>query len=156
VLDRPARGTLLGVLDRQLLRYARHVHVTGPAEAERAKQLGLSETELIQIPPGVAAPCPTTSPAAVSVPAVPDNARCILCVGPVEPGRGHQDAIWTMDILKYLYDDLHLLIVGQGSDRQRLEQFVQNIRAGGHVHFLGPQPDLAGWYARSEVVWVPN
>jgi glycosyltransferase involved in cell wall biosynthesis len=156
VVDRPNRRTLLGGLDKQLLRYARWLHVTGPAEAERAKQFDLSDTEVVQIPPGVAAPCPAASPTAVSVPGIPDNARCVLCVGPVEPHRGHQDAIWTMDILKYLYEDLHLLLVGAGAYRERLEGFVRDIRAGGHVHFLGPQPDLTGWYARGEVVWVPN
>jgi glycosyltransferase involved in cell wall biosynthesis len=157
VVDRPRRGTLLGGLDRQLLRYARWVHVTGPAEAERARRLGLADGELVQIPPGVAArDCPEACPAGISVPGVPDGARCVLCVGPIEPHRGHQDAIWTMDILKYLYEDLHLLVAGAGADRERLEGFVRDIRAGGHVHFLGPQADMGGWYARSEVVWVPN
>jgi glycosyltransferase involved in cell wall biosynthesis len=61
-----------------------------------------------------------------------------------------------LDILKNLADDLHLVLVGDGPDRTRLEQFARAIGVAGQVHFLGNQPDVAALLALAEVVWVPG
>jgi glycosyltransferase involved in cell wall biosynthesis len=59
-------------------------------------------------------------------------------------------------MLKYVFPDLHLILIGDGPDRSRLEQFVRLIEAEGHVHFLGHQPDAAALLGHAEVVWVPS
>ena len=43
--------------------------------------------------------------------------RLLLGVGPIEPHKGFRDAVWALDILHYLYDDLRLVLAGDGSDR---------------------------------------
>ena len=61
-----------------------------------------------------------------------------------------------MEMLKYLFEDLRLLIVGDGPDHERLETFAPAIKAGDSLRFLGIQPDLSGLYAGAAAVWIPT
>ena len=76
------------------------------------------------------------------LPELPSAARVVLSVGPLEPHKGYRDAVWAFDILKYLYDDVHLLLVGEGSARAPLQHFARLVRADDRVHFLGARTDL--------------
>jgi glycosyltransferase involved in cell wall biosynthesis len=126
---------------------------TGPSAASRLRALGVAERRLAVVPPAVLIPA-EVSPA--KLPAIPEEARVLLCVGPFENHKGYRDAIWAFDILKYLYDDLYLLLVGTGPDRGRLEHFTGLIKASDRVRFLGPRADLTPVYARADIVWVPS
>jgi glycosyltransferase involved in cell wall biosynthesis len=147
-------GAALGRLDCWLLGRACRLVASGPDEARRLRQLGLAEPRVRMIPPGTA--LPRLWPAASGAAACPRPRRYILCAGPLEPHKGFRDAIWAFDVLRRLYSDLHLVLVGAGSERPRLEQFVQAIRMGQQVHFMGDPPDLATLLARAEVIWVPS
>lgn len=83
-------------------------------------------------------------------------ARMIVCIGPLKRDGGFQEAIWALEILRYLYEDLHLVIVGKGADRPRLEQFVEKASGHEQVHFLDTVEDLGECLTQAEVVWVPS
>jgi glycosyltransferase involved in cell wall biosynthesis len=70
--------------------------------------------------------------------------------------KGFREAVWALDILHYLYNDLHLVLVGNGSDRGRIGQFAQSVGASERVHFLGPLNDLTPVLLKSTVVWIPS
>jgi hypothetical protein len=89
-------------------------------------------------------------------PGVPASARLLVGVGPLEPAKGYRDGIWVLDILRFLYEDLHLVLVGNGSDRPRLERFARIVRMEDRIHFVGHQETVAPWLAAAEVVWVPS
>ena len=80
----------------------------------------------------------------------------LLGIGPIEPHKGFRDAVWALDILHYLYDDLRLALAGDGSDRLRVEEFARAIEVDKRVVFLGRRPDLAPWLQRAELVWIPS
>jgi glycosyltransferase involved in cell wall biosynthesis len=61
-----------------------------------------------------------------------------------------------LDILRYIYRDLQLVIVGQGSDIPRLREFARSIRVEAAVHFLGPRTEVAALMHAAEMVWVPT
>ena len=82
--------------------------------------------------------------------------RLLLGVGPIEPHKGFRDAVWALDILHYLYDDLRLVLAGDGSDRPRLEEFARATEVEKRVVFLGRRPDLAPWLHSAELVWIPS
>jgi glycogen(starch) synthase len=86
---------------------------------------------------------------------LPSGARIVLCGGDLTRAAGIKDAIWAADILKYLYDDLYLLILGDGPERFPLEQFARDIRIIDHVRFVGPMSDLAALVELADVVWIP-
>jgi glycosyltransferase involved in cell wall biosynthesis len=142
-------------LDGWLLQRANRVTVAGSAEAQRCRSLGLTEEKLICIPPGAASVngCFSSRSTQLELPA---NARCVACIGPLEAPKGLDDAIWAYDILRQLEDDLHLLLIGNGSEKRRLSEFVRRIGAVDQVHFLGDREDVAAVLSLAEVVWIPG
>lgn len=86
----------------------------------------------------------------------PDPARRILCIGPIEPHKGFRDVIWAFDILRYLLDDLHLIIAGDGPDRPRVEEFARTARVWPATTFTGRCGDVSPLLRQSRVVWVPG
>jgi glycosyltransferase involved in cell wall biosynthesis len=152
--DQQARR--LGRLDLLLIRASvRRVLAGGPAEAERCRRLGIPADRIAEVPPGVV---PAAAPQGDlrRVLGLPESARLIVCVGPLEASKGFRDAVWAFDILQFVYDDLHLVLVGRGPDEQRLREFTHKLRATPRVHFVGPLPDAAAVLAEAEVVWVPS
>jgi hypothetical protein len=88
---------------------------------------------------------------------IPAGSRWIMTLGQLTPDHGFRDAVWAFDVLKFVYPELHLLIVGDGPERNRLVQFSQ--RLGGkdiRTHFVGAHPDAALWMRQATVVWVPS
>ena len=144
-------------VDSWLLRRADLVVAAGSAEAEQYRRQQIPEGRIVEVSPGVAPPpvCGAHDRFCRRL-GIKETARLVACAGPLAPEKGFQDAIWTFEILKYLFEDLHLIMIGDGPDRGRLEQFVRLIGAERHVHFLGHQPDAAALLAYAEVVWVPS
>jgi len=86
---------------------------------------------------------------------LPDNARFILCAGAIEKDHGFREAIWTFDILKYVYPDLWLLIAGDGPARADMEAFNRSrSREGNRVRILGVRRDVPQLLHEAELVWI--
>jgi glycosyltransferase involved in cell wall biosynthesis len=152
------RGALQDWLDMRFLRQADCIVAATCAEAERGRRLGLPPERLASIAPGVAC-CAAQEPPEKNLHRflnLQDTDRLILCVGPLESHKGFYEAIWAFDILHYLYDNLHLVVVGDGADRERLEAFVQQIDGAGAVHLIGRQAEVLPLLAQADVVWAPS
>jgi glycosyltransferase involved in cell wall biosynthesis len=131
------------------------VVVSGRAEGKRWQNLGLAPDRMTTIAPGV-----DISPAEVTpvlaLPGFTEKSRVVMCVGPLYREKGFYGAIWVLDLLRFLFDDLHLLIVGVGPDRDRLEEFANSIRIRDRVHFTGPVAEVRALMQRALMVWVPS
>lgn len=144
----------LNWLDRLLLRRAAWVTAAGPAEAERLCRLGLPADRIVQVPPGVAlAEEEVVTRHSLGL---PEGARVLAGVGPLELSKGFRDAIWALDVLHYVCSDVHLVLIGRGRDRPRLEHFARALDVTRHVHFPGERADVPALLALAEVVWVPS
>jgi glycosyltransferase involved in cell wall biosynthesis len=141
-------------LDRWLLRRAEGVIAFGAAEAERYRRLGVPDARITVVAPGMPIAEESVKPAELA--GVAANERVLLAVGPIERHKGFREAVWTFDIVRHLYDDVHLVLAGDGADRPRVEQFAQQIGVRAHVHFLGVIAETASLLHRAEVVWVPS
>jgi glycosyltransferase involved in cell wall biosynthesis len=146
-------GGMPGLMDRWLLRRAHGVLAAGLAQAERYRRLGVAAQRLHVLRPGVVPPEP--GPPA-SAPGLPPEARVVLGVGPLAAHKGFRDAIWAFDILRFLYADLRLVLLGEGLARATLEHFARAAGVAAHVHFLGAVPSVGPWLERADVVWVPS
>jgi glycosyltransferase involved in cell wall biosynthesis len=149
-------GRGVGWLNRWLLRCADRVVAQGPTEAGRCRHLGLSDDQLAVVAPAVATlsvPAPQGDPRRSL--GLPEGCRLVVCAGPLEPRKGFGDALWAFEILRYVAPDLHLMIVGDGSDRRKLEAAAR-IGKSNQIHFLGTQPDAAELLALGDVVWIPS
>lgn len=74
---------------------------------------------------------------------LPENAKLIGAVGRLWPQKRIKDLIWAMDLVQCVRDDAHLLIVGDGPQRWRLERFSKQTETEKCVHFLGERDDVA-------------
>ena len=148
VVGAPLSYQSMKPLDRWLLRKAGRIVVRSKAEAERCRLAGLPGEKITIIPPGIL----TTD----HWPLTTDHLPLIVCAGNLEPHKGYRDAIWALDIVSFLYPEIHLALAGQGPDRQRLENFAQRNKISPRISFLGPCADMPGLLARATVVWVPS
>jgi glycosyltransferase involved in cell wall biosynthesis len=150
-------GKVRGWCNRKFLNPVQRVTVTDANQHEQFRQAGLPDTQLVRIVPAVAA---RSALPAQSTPAqrlgLKEAIRVILCVGPLQRHKGYRDAIWALAILRYLFGDLHLVVVGAGPDRPQLEEFARTARCTECVHFVGPVANLNDWLAQAEVVWIPS
>jgi glycosyltransferase involved in cell wall biosynthesis len=132
--------------------------LSSQTEADFYHRSTLSVDKLLVIPPGVTpiAEPKTGQPTLRNILRLPEAARLIFCVGPLHPYKGFQDAIWTFDILKYLYDNLQLVMLGDGPDRNRLKHFTRGTGRTASVHFLDCQSDPQALLSEADITWVPS
>ena len=64
---------------------------------------------------------------------------------------GWKDLIWAADMLKFIRDDVHLLISGTGPLEQRLQRFRRQVRIEDKVHMLPARQNLTDWLAHCDV-----
>jgi glycosyltransferase involved in cell wall biosynthesis len=145
------RKVSIPLIDRLLLRRASYVVASSNSESEFHIGQRCNPALVMAIKPAVAADPPPPSAGVI-----PPPGRVILCVGPIRMEKGYRDAVWAFDLLKCLYQDLHLIIAGDGPNKSRLEHFVRNDPKRSDVHFMSDKPDIMPFFSRADVVWVPS
>lgn len=84
---------------------------------------------------------------------LPDDARLLGLIGRLWPQKRVKDAIWAADLLKVIRNDVHLVIIGDGPHRQRLEMFRDQCEIRDKVHFLGHRSDVPRLLPHFDVLW---
>jgi len=74
-------------------------------------------------------------------------------VGRLWPQKRVKDAIWAADLLKVIRDDVHLLVIGDGPQRDRLMRFRDQVRISDKVHFLGQRGDVPRLMPHFDLLW---
>lgn len=85
---------------------------------------------------------------------LPHSARLIGAVGRLWPQKRYKDLIWAAELLKVIRDDTHLLIVGDGPQRWRLERFRDQVGIRDRVHFLGHREDVFNLLPHLDCFWL--
>ncbi len=134
--------------DRLLIQRTRGVAVNGLGERQLCASLGIDTPKLHVVPAATEFAEPAMECAA-------RTERRIVCVAKLERESGVRDAIWTLDILNYLFPDAKLLIAGEGPHRAELEAFTACTEQA-NVRFLG-EVDKPGELLRdADVCWVTS
>ena len=139
---------------RWLPRWAGQILALGEAQGEGYRRLGVPPSRLTVVAPGVAVPEVLPEPARLA--GLPDDARVILCLGPIGWHKGHRDAAWAEDILRLVRPETRLVILGNGPAIDSVRRLVQSNHLHDCVHLIGPVADVGPWLARAEVVWAPS
>lgn len=153
----PSAGVSGWLATRRLLRCDRVVTATW-AEGERYRRLGVPGDRLTRIAPGIEAPpAPPDRESLLKQLGLPAHSRFIAVAGRLEPESGIKSAIWAFDMVRYDYPDLHLVILGDGPDREPLEDLGRAMMFDDfRVHFAGSRADLPALLALADVVWVTH
>jgi glycosyltransferase involved in cell wall biosynthesis len=149
------KGDLELVIDRWLARRTDRIVANSQGVRDYYVQHGLPTTRIEVIPNGVGlAPASRLSGAAVREQlGLPPGSRLIGLVGRLWMQKRVKDAIWAADLLKVIRDDVHLLVIGDGPQRQRLLRFRENVRIRDKVHFLGHRADVADLLPHFDLLW---
>ncbi len=84
---------------------------------------------------------------------VPINKKILISIGRLWPQKGYKDLIWSAELLRIARQDLCYVIIGEGPERQRLEQFRDNIKGAEHVKFLGERSDVGELLPHCNLLW---
>jgi glycosyltransferase involved in cell wall biosynthesis len=85
---------------------------------------------------------------------LPPESRLIGAVGRLWPQKRIKDLIWAADLLKVIRDDVHLLVIGDGPQRWRLERFRDQVDIQDKVHFLGHRDDVPQLLPHFDCLWL--
>lgn len=81
------------------------------------------------------------------------NLKYLLSVGRLEKVKNQKDII---DSLTYLDEDYHLIIVGEGSLKDKLYEHSIDIGVENRVHFVGPKTNLKYYYKNSNLLLLTS
>lgn len=84
---------------------------------------------------------------------LPAEATLVGVVGRLVPVKGHDLLLKAFAALKDRYPDTHLVIIGEGRERPRLEKLAAELDLTGRVHLPGFVPD-ALQYVRAFDIWA--
>lgn len=144
-----------GWLDRLLVPPPSVIVVNDPALRTAFERCGTPPERLTLIPDGIEPPSvgDTTRETLLAELGLPSNTRLIGTVGRFAPAERLKDVVWTADLLKVIRDDVHLLVIGDGPQRPRLERYRRQVQIEDRVHFLGLRDDLPQLLTHLDVFW---
>jgi glycosyltransferase involved in cell wall biosynthesis len=147
-------------IDRALARQTERIVTNSSGVKDFYVSRGLPAEKFVIIPNGInatAAGKPAVSREALLAElSLPPDARLIGAVGRLWPQKRLKDLIWAADLLKTTRDGAHLLIIGDGPHRSRLERYRDQDEVQDCVHFLGERDDVPRLMPHFDVLWLAS
>lgn len=84
---------------------------------------------------------------------LPAGVRVVGSVGRLEPVKGHKTLI---EALPYLPDDMIVVVVGEGSEANRLKDLATTLGVAGRVRFLGHRDEVDQLMPAFDVFCLPS
>lgn len=132
-------------LDRRLISRTDRLVGNSMAVVDFYRDLGVPAEKLTCIPNGIdLAPDPAGNVDRGSLRHelnVPTDAFVAGYVGRLARQKRVEDLIWAVETLRQIRTKLHLVLIGGGPERERLEEFTRNVNCTEHAHFLGHRED---------------
>jgi glycosyltransferase involved in cell wall biosynthesis len=145
-------------IDRRLARDTDAIVVNSRGVEEFYRQHGIPAGKLRVIYNGIG-PAPAsnvTREALLRELGLPPGVRLIGAVGRLWHQKRIKDVIWAADLLKVTRNDVHLLILGDGPQREPLERFREMCQIEDRVHFLGARNDVMRLMPHFDVLWLAS
>ena len=118
---------------------------------------GLAEHKLRVIPNGVDVErFANAKPLDLAMFGIPAGAWTLVTVGRLTSQKGHEDLIAALIPLMVEFPRIHLLIVGEGPDREDLTGLVESFDMSEHVHLPGWQADIPGILRSCQAFVLPS
>ena len=87
-----------------------------------------------------------------------DTTPVLLCVGRLSHEKGHADLVRAFPKMREQAGDLslRLVVVGEGPERQRLEELCRKLNLTDVISLVGQQNDIGRYYAIADVFVLPS
>ena len=83
--------------------------------------------------------------------------RWIVVCGELNHLASYRALIWSFDILRYIFPEIGLAVIGDGPYRDELQQFAIDLSCEDQrILFTGPVPDLRIWLKMASIIWIAN
>jgi glycosyltransferase involved in cell wall biosynthesis len=145
-------------IDRRLARRSARIVVNGRGVRDFYAAQRIDRTKFVLIENGIAPHQPSQWRREEFLDSIglPREAKIVAAIGRLWPQKRIRDVIWAAELLHYVRDDAHVVIVGDGPQRQRLERFRDNVQLQGRVHFLGHRNDVSQFIEHVDVLWLAS
>jgi glycosyltransferase involved in cell wall biosynthesis len=145
-------------IDRSLAKRTQRLVTNSSGVVDFYVSRGLPANKFVVIPNGIAMEpvTPLSREELLAELNLPAGARLIGAVGRLWPQKRVKDLIWAADLLKSTRDDTHLLIIGDGPQRWRLERFREQNQITDRVHFLGERSDVQRILPNLDALWLAS
>jgi glycosyltransferase involved in cell wall biosynthesis len=153
-VDRPW-SPLAAALEQRLARKTDALVAPGIAALTECVRRGLPAERLHAIPPCA----PRIPPPAVSrerwlaALQLPENARVVVVLGPLDEPLRAKDLIWAFDLMRLARAGSHLVILGDGPQKGALLRFTIDLGAEAVVHFVGSGTQVESWLGHADAAW---
>jgi len=87
---------------------------------------------------------------------VKEKQKNICFVGRLEEQKGLEYLIKAMDIIRSKENDVKLFIVGEGKQRDTLEDLCKKLKLKNHIIFVGSSDDVLAYYQNARVFVLPS
>jgi glycosyltransferase involved in cell wall biosynthesis len=89
---------------------------------------------------------------------IDNRTRVLLCVGRLSREKGHADLVLAFPRIRELAGEspLHLVLVGEGPERARIEELCRNLNLTDVVTLAGQQSDVNTFYSIADVFLLPS
>jgi glycosyltransferase involved in cell wall biosynthesis len=131
--------------------------VPAPALGERWRVLGIPAEKIAVVPLGVEiAPVRAANMPLRERFGLPADVPVICCPAPLLRRKGGREAVWALDILRFMGIDARLVLAGFGPEFESVEGFARAIDIRERVRFFQRKAALGDVLAVADVVWIPS
>lgn len=143
-------------LDRRLMSRTDRLVANSSPVADFYAELGYPRDRTTVVPNAVEPPPPPalTRAALVEELRLPADALLVCYVGRLAKQKRVDDLLWAAQVLRQAEPRACLLIVGDGPERDRLEQHARDVECIRHVRFLGHRDDAADIMQCCSAFWL--
>jgi glycosyltransferase involved in cell wall biosynthesis len=145
-------------IDRYLAKRTDRIVANSSAVKEFYAKHGVADSKIVVIPNAVEPFASDGPPREVLLAelGIPAEAHLVAAVGRLWPQKRVKDLIWAADLLKSARGDVHLLVIGEGPQRWRLERFARQVENDDCVHFLGQRDDVPHILPHCDCLWLAS
>lgn len=160
VYDLPFKDAKWNAKIRSILNKADHIITVSKSNYSKLIQLEISKDKISIIPNGYDLNLfkPASTHASRDKVGLPVNKKIVLSVGNLETVKGHEYLIKAMKKVIQKEKDILCLIVGSGSQRNKLERLVKELDLQDDVMLLGSKPhdEIPLWINACDVFVLPS
>jgi glycosyltransferase involved in cell wall biosynthesis len=145
-------------LDRRLIPRTDRLVANSESVAAFYREVGFPAERTVVIPNGVERPGPPTicRQQLQTGLKLPTDARLACYVGRLARQKRVENLLWGMQVLRQADPRAYLLIIGDGPERERLEQYSRDVESAAHVRFVGHRDDAAQLLQLCDVFWLAS